>query len=174
MAQDRGHKRFWCALWAPLWVLNASERSPEEAEPREGLKSGDGFNRTLALFEIATSVDAALCITLSYFIVIKTIYRYLRASECNRRTGKKPKQDMVDQQQQQQQPTRTVRVGAERALAMLRNGSKNSNSRKPWGFDCTRTRQWMMISLGRTTAIYIVKYMTHLPNQGRAGTRSST
>ena len=48
---------------------------------------------------------------------------------------------MVDQQQpQQQQPTRTVQVGAERALAMLRNGSKNSNGKKPWNFDCTRKR----------------------------------
>ena len=48
---------------------------------------------------------------------------------------------MVDQQQQQQQqPTRTVQVGAQRALAMLRNGSKNTNGRKPWVFDCTRKR----------------------------------
>ena len=46
-----------------------------------------------------------------------------------------PKQDMVDQQQQQQQPTRTVQVGAERALAMLRNGSENRKGRKPWNFD---------------------------------------
>jgi hypothetical protein len=49
---------------------------------------------------------------------------------------------MVDQQQQQQQqqPTGTVEVGAEGALAMLRNGSKNSNGRKPWVFDCSRKR----------------------------------
>jgi hypothetical protein len=47
-----------------------------------------------------------------------------------------PKQAMVNEQQQ----TRTVQWGAERALAMLRNASANSNGKKPWVLDCSRKR----------------------------------
>ena len=116
MAQDRGHTRFWCAL---LWVLNASERSPEEAEPREGLKYFRLILRWIQQdFGLIWNCNIRWCSIMYYPVIIycnKNIYRYLRASECNRRTGKKPKQDMVDQQQQQQQPTRTVQLGAERA-----------------------------------------------------------
>jgi hypothetical protein len=48
---------------------------------------------------------------------------------------------MVDEQQHhQQQPSQAVQVGAERALSMLRNGSKNIKGVKPWVLDCSRKR----------------------------------